>query len=154
MKTTQYLDAAKRALNIESDYALAAHLALTKQAISKLRQGRLVMSNTTAAKIAHILDVPAIRVIADAELERGTNDTLWKRLRDAAVLAAMAIGAATLGFNNNSFASNSALRLSAAWDSPDAGTGSGARPGGDTGPARRAGDRNTHCAVDGRSERD
>jgi len=97
MNTKQYLDAAKKKLRIESDYALAPHLGLTKQAISKLRNRPLVMSNTTAARIAGILELEPLKVIADAELERGSNDSLWKRIRDAAVIAIMAIGVACFG---------------------------------------------------------
>lgn len=37
MKTTQYLDAAKKALGIDSDYALAPHLELTRQAVRRRR---------------------------------------------------------------------------------------------------------------------
>ena len=114
MKQTQYLDAAKKSLEIESDYALAPHLDMTRQAVSKLRNGRLVMSNTTAAKISEITGIPLGRVIADLELERGGNDQLWRRIRDAAVVALIYIGAASFGvlpqdarasgFNNNLFA--------------------------------------------------
>jgi hypothetical protein len=96
MKTTQYLDAAKKALGIESDYALAPHLDLTTQAISKLRTRPLVMSNTTAVKIAEILGIDPMRAIADAELERGTNDELWKRIRAAAMFGLSVIGAVAL----------------------------------------------------------
>jgi plasmid maintenance system antidote protein VapI len=112
MRQTQYLDAAKRKLGIESDYALAPFLGVTKQAISKLRNGRAVMSNTMAAKIAEILDIDLVRVIADLELERGSNEELWRRIarQVAGVLvpAVMAIGAASFpapaqaGFNINS----------------------------------------------------
>jgi predicted transcriptional regulator len=101
MRQTQYLDAAKRKLGIESDYALAPFLGVTKQAISKLRNGRAVMSNTMAAKVAEILELDLVKVIADLELERGTNDELWRRIarQVASVLvpAAMAIGAASFG---------------------------------------------------------
>jgi hypothetical protein len=96
LKTTaQYLDAAKRKLGIESDYALAPHLGVTKQAISKMRNRPLVMSNTMAAKIAEILEIDLMRVIADMELERGSNDELWKRIaKSVAAGVLVAIGAA------------------------------------------------------------
>lgn len=80
MNTQQYLDAAKKKLGIESDYALAAHLGMTRQGVSKLRRGVVVMSNTAAAIVAETLDVDLRKVIADLELERGTNDELWKRI--------------------------------------------------------------------------
>jgi transcriptional regulator with XRE-family HTH domain len=94
MKTTQYLDSAKKALGIESDYALAPHLGLTRSGVSKLRREVVVMSNTTAARIAEILGVDEIKVIADLELERGSNDELWRKIaRRVAVLAVAALGA-------------------------------------------------------------
>lgn len=83
MNTRQYLDAAKRKLGISSDYALANHLGLTRFGVSKLRRGHVVMSPTTAAKIAEILDLDPIKVIADAELERGLRGSdaeLWRRI--------------------------------------------------------------------------
>jgi plasmid maintenance system antidote protein VapI len=80
MNTVQYLNAAKRKLEISSDYALAKRLGITKASISLLVNGRSVMSNTTAAKIAEILELDPLRVIADMELERGTNDELWRRI--------------------------------------------------------------------------
>ncbi|HWA39826.1 MAG TPA: hypothetical protein VG873_18380 [Burkholderiales bacterium] len=94
MTTTQYLDAVKAKLGLESDYALQGPLQMTKQGVSKLRNGA-VMSNTTAALVAGILKIPVVRVIADLELERGTNDELWKRIRAAAAVAG-AIGGAVL----------------------------------------------------------
>jgi transcriptional regulator with XRE-family HTH domain len=92
--TTRLLDETKKALGIESDYALAKYLDLSQQAISKLRRG-IVMSNTTALKVAEILDRDLAKVIALLELERGSNDQLWKRFLDAAVVATFMIGAAS-----------------------------------------------------------
>jgi transcriptional regulator with XRE-family HTH domain len=94
VKTVQYLDAVKRRLGISSDYALAQALDLTKQSISQLRGGAAVMSPTTAARVAAILEIDPLRVIADAELERGSDAQLWRRLRDAAAAVLVAIGAA------------------------------------------------------------
>lgn len=93
MKTVDYLDAVKRRLNIESDYALAQRLALSKQAIAALRKRDAVMSTTTAAKVSAILELDPLRVIADAELERGSDDQLWKKLRASAAAVLVAIGA-------------------------------------------------------------
>lgn len=92
MKTVEYLDAVKRRLNLESDYALSLRLDLTRQAISNLRSGG-VMSPTTAAKVAALLEIDALRVIADAELERGSDAQLWGKLRDALAAVLVAIGA-------------------------------------------------------------
>ncbi len=94
--TRQYLADVKRRLGISSDYALAKALELTQQGASSLSNGRTVMSNTVAARVAELLEIPAIQVIADCELERGSSPELWKRLRDAAAIAGAVIGAALL----------------------------------------------------------
>lgn len=112
MNTVQYLDFAKKHLGLPSDYALAKRLEVTPQAISKLRQGHQVMGNTIAAKLAELLGVETIKVIADLELERGTNDELWTRIaKRVAIVSMLAIGAGfgapppaqamSGGFNNN-----------------------------------------------------
>ena len=93
--TRQYLADVKRALGISSNYALAKRLEISEQAVAYLSRGG-VMSATTAAKVAELLQLPPLQVIADAELERGSAPDLWKRLRDAAVIAGAAIAAALL----------------------------------------------------------
>lgn len=102
MTTIEYLDAAKLALGVTSDYALAKHLELTPQAVSKLRMRGLVMGNTTAARVAQILSVPLARVIADCELERGSSPEFWKGLRDRAAAVLVALGAAIFGVSSPS----------------------------------------------------
>lgn len=97
MKTVDYLDAAKAAAGIQSDYALAKRLGITHQAISNYRQGRHTADHVTAGKLAELLDVDPVRVIADIEIERATRPEqrrLWERI--AAKVAAgvlVAIGA-------------------------------------------------------------
>jgi hypothetical protein len=88
MKTTQYLDAVKKKLGIESDYALAPRLGLTRFGVSKLRNGISAMGTTTAAKIAEILEIDPMKVIADAELERGSDDALWTRIAQRVAVVA------------------------------------------------------------------
>src|SRR5437016_3539868 len=106
MKTAQYLDAAKRALGIGSDYALAKHLKTSTSRIGNWRAGRSLPNSATAVQLAEILGVDELRVIADIELERGSNDELWRRIARRVAAVAMVIGAASFGqFNNNAFAS-------------------------------------------------
>ena len=90
MTTTQYLDAVKRRLGLPSDYALAKRLGLSHQAIGKLRRGA-IMSNTTAAVVSELLALDLVKVIADLELERGSNDELWRRI--AKRVAVVVLGA-------------------------------------------------------------
>lgn len=110
--TNRYLDEALERLKLPSDYALAAALGVTTQAIYKMRGGG-AMGTTTAAKIAEILELEPLKVIADVELERATGPEereLWKRIREAAAIAGAAIAGALLyqvlggGLNNNDLA--------------------------------------------------
>lgn len=83
MKTTvEYLDAIKARLNLPSDYAVAKALHLTRAAVSKQRLGHNVFDDTTALRVAEILDVDPMEVIAAANAERARDDEtrrLWER---------------------------------------------------------------------------
>jgi|SRR5438270_6431645 len=108
MKTAEYCAAAKRKLKISSDYELAKRLGVSKQSISNYVNEHRVFDATTAAKIAEILKLDPLVVIADAEIERGTNDELWRRIAKRVAVVFFAAGAASGGFNSNGIASPSA----------------------------------------------
>ena len=55
MKTLEYLEAFRLAVGIESDYATAKHLEVTRQAVSKWRTGREVPGPMQCFKIAEAL---------------------------------------------------------------------------------------------------
>lgn len=95
MKTIDYCRALKKQLGISSDYELAKRLGVTRQSVSNYVNGLRAFDTTTAAKVAELLELDPITVIADAELERGTNDALWKRIRAAAAIVA-GVGTCTL----------------------------------------------------------
>lgn len=76
MKTIEYLQAAKRRLEIESDYALAPHLGITRSNMSKLSLGKTTMSDETAMKLAKILELHPAIVIADMHAEREKDPAL------------------------------------------------------------------------------
>lgn len=85
--TTQYLDSAKSVLGIGSDYALAKALGIRTTTISNYRSGRNHFDDATAIKIAAILKIDPLEVIAAANVERAKNDDarrvwvgLWDRL--------------------------------------------------------------------------
>jgi len=97
MKTVEYLDAVKKKLEISSDYALQTPLQVTKQAVSRYRNGG-TFDHLVAARVARILGLAELKVIADMELERAQSEEhreLWKRLarRVAGVLLPAAIAA-------------------------------------------------------------
>lgn len=99
MKTVQYLDAVKEKAGIASDYALAKRLGLTTSAISNYRHGRSSPDNLVAVRVAGILGIDPMVVIADIELERATHPELrevWRRLASkvaAGVLLPVTLGA-------------------------------------------------------------
>lgn len=86
MKTTaQFLDAVKAKLNLPSDYALAPVLGITKQSVSKLRNGKDCFGDETAEKVAQLLGEQPAYVIACAHAERTKSDSqrrIWETIAD------------------------------------------------------------------------
>lgn len=70
MKTVDYLDAVKRRLGLQSDYALAKALKIAQPTVSSYRAGRTCVDNDVALAIAEILEVNPLVVIAAANAER------------------------------------------------------------------------------------
>lgn len=74
MNTTQRLmQEAKSALGIESDYALAKALEMSRQAISHYRTGRSQLDVEGAFRIAEVLGKDPAAIIAAVEAERATK---------------------------------------------------------------------------------
>jgi transcriptional regulator with XRE-family HTH domain len=82
MKTTgEYLDAVKAHLDLPSDYATAKALGVTPSAVSKYRLGRSQPDDLVCARIAEILDIEPMEVIAATHFERSTEPrakALWE----------------------------------------------------------------------------
>jgi hypothetical protein len=82
MKTTlQYLDELKRAAGVESDYAVAKVLRITASAISRWRTLNITFDTQVATKVARILSIDPLEVIAAAQYERAKTDekkAFWK----------------------------------------------------------------------------
>lgn len=71
MKTTiEYLDEAKKALGIDTDYALAKYLGTSRMAVSRYYSGQRIIDDYAAAKIAAALNIDTMYVIAAANAER------------------------------------------------------------------------------------
>lgn len=85
MKTTcDYLDAIKEKLGITSDYATAKALDVTRAGVSRWRRGG-TPDTLVCARIADILDIEPMEVIAAVEFERTTDDqarTYWQSVWD------------------------------------------------------------------------
>jgi hypothetical protein len=75
MKTTiQYLDAVRAKLNLPSDYAAAKVLGITAAAVSRYRNKIGYFDDLTSWKVAQILEIEAIEVIAACNYERAKDD--------------------------------------------------------------------------------
>ncbi|MGK5023083.1 hypothetical protein [Janthinobacterium sp. LB2P10] len=82
MNTLEYLRAVKVRLGIESDYALATRLGITRSAVSKLQLGKGVFGDDVALTVAQILDVHPLVVIAQANAERANTPEVRARWMD------------------------------------------------------------------------
>lgn len=70
MNTIEFLDAVKVRRGIASDYALAKVLGVSQQAVSGYRAGNSAISDDVALKVAEILQLHPLQVIAAANAER------------------------------------------------------------------------------------
>lgn len=83
MNTVEYLQQAKKALKIESDYALAKSLGITRSNISSLINGKTTMSDETACKVAAIIGKHAGLVMLDMHRERAATPeqaSIWNEI--------------------------------------------------------------------------
>lgn len=89
MKTTgEYLDAVKAKLDLPSDYATAKALGVTPSTVSKYRLLKSAPDDLVCARIAEILCVEPMEVIAAVHWERSTEPkarALWESIWGKAV---------------------------------------------------------------------
>lgn len=71
--TCEYLDAAKLILRIDSDRELSRKLEFNSSRMGEYRAKRLFLNNHDAMKIAEVLKLNPLVVIADSEAERAKN---------------------------------------------------------------------------------
>lgn len=92
MTPAEYLDKAKHALGITSDYALARALSTTKQRISAYRNGSQAVSLETAYRVAIALKLDPAYVVADLESQSEKHPdraAFWKSFCSRASTAAV-----------------------------------------------------------------
>jgi transcriptional regulator with XRE-family HTH domain len=86
MKTSEYLDTAKKVNNLRSDNELARMMKWSKSQVNNYRHNRQVMDNDQALQIAEVLDIPVWNVIADMQVQRAERQNnaskkkAWKKL--------------------------------------------------------------------------
>jgi len=118
MKPSEYLDAAKARLNIESDYALAKAMECPSGHIAEVRSGKRHVPLDVAFRIAITLEIDPAQVVADLEEQREKNAKrrgFWRSFSSRAARMS-AVLACTL-----------ALLLSATFGSVQAGIGGAVR---------------------------
>lgn len=79
--TIFYIDEAKKKLGIESDYGLAKELGLSRAAVSLWRNGKGSMDDYAATRIAEIIGVNPLIVIAAVNVEKEKTEErkeYWK----------------------------------------------------------------------------
>lgn len=79
MNTLEYLQAVKKKLGIESDYALAQRLGITRSAVSNFQRGKGIFGDDIALSVAQILDLNPLIVIAQANAERAATPEMRAR---------------------------------------------------------------------------
>ncbi len=79
MNTIELLQHTKNRLGITSDYALAKALKISQTGVSNYRVGRSIMEDDVALKIADILELDPLAVIAMANAERSKSPEMKAR---------------------------------------------------------------------------
>lgn len=92
MTPAEYLDGAKDALGIRSDYALARALSTTKQRVSAYRNGTQAVSLEAAYRLAIALKLDPAEVVADLQSQSEKHPdraAFWKSFCSRASTAAV-----------------------------------------------------------------
>lgn len=87
--TNEFIDAVKVRHGLETDYALAKLLGIRHSNVSNYRAGRSTMDNRTAVKVAELLAMKPMEVIAAVEMERARDEKtkgFWMRYAAALVM--------------------------------------------------------------------
>jgi len=96
MKTSTYLDLAKKATKSSSDNEFARMMGWGKSQVNNYRHDRQPMDNKQALQIAEIIHIPVWNIIADMEMiradKKGDKDMkkAWAKLARATKQAAFA----------------------------------------------------------------
>ena len=98
MQTTlHFLDAVKARHSLTSDYALAPLLGITRSEVSRLRNGKNYLGDSTAIRVAELLEIDHGIVLAAVHAERAKSDqerTSWNAIFEklGGIAAALLIG--------------------------------------------------------------
>lgn len=82
----QYLDLLKTALAVDTDYKLGKKLDFSRSRVSNYRTGDTFFDNETCARVAEVLRLDPMEVIADMEMQRAKTPekkAFWQHVIDA-----------------------------------------------------------------------
>ena len=85
MDTVQYVDAVRSRLPVTSDYAVAKALGVSKQAVSRYMKGVSHFDDYVAIRVAKMLEIDPLQVIADVNHQRAENPevkAVWAALME------------------------------------------------------------------------
>lgn len=106
MKPSEYFEAAKTALNIQSDYELAKRFGVGNGRIAMIKSGERPVPLDIAYKLAITLNLDPAEVVADLESQREKNPTrqaFWRSfIKHARTAAAMVLCMLALNFGASS----------------------------------------------------
>lgn len=91
MHTREYLDAARRKIGAESNAELARALGLSRAAMTKYYNGERIIDDYTAARLAGLVGIDPLKVIAQANAERekdGNRRAYWEKIAQLGGMAA------------------------------------------------------------------
>lgn len=95
MKTAaEYLDALMALKNITSDYQLAKALSVTRSTVSRYRCGHATFDDVVAVRVAEMLGVEPLEIIAAANHQRAKRPEakkIWERIAKSAAAATIAL---------------------------------------------------------------
>lgn len=100
MKTTiEFLDELEARLGGITDYAVAPFLGITRSAVSRYRKGKDFLGDSTAIRVAELLEIDPAVVLASVHFERAKKDAekaVWKEIFEklGGIAAAVVIGIA------------------------------------------------------------
>lgn len=83
MRTVEYLDAIRRRYKLTSDYQAHKLLGVTKQSITHYRNGKTQFADEVAARVAMLLNLDPLQVLADMHAERAQTDAqraIWRMI--------------------------------------------------------------------------
>ena len=111
MTPSEYLDAAKAAMGLQTDYELAQRLDIPRGHVAEMRHGQRAMKAYVAAKIAVTLNLDPAQVIADLEAQREKNPkkrAFWQSFLSRAAMLGLAC---TLGWISSDLPASELKRL-------------------------------------------